>query len=172
MWVKIAELNTESEPRLVTGLSFHQRCDSSHSMARLHLPLRDPWPLSCLFMREHFLTFGVCEQPHVWGCCLPFIHCGLVPLWLNTSTKHIFSNVILTSVACVCLWCLSVGVWCCVSSQHGTVIVLPWCFLVHTRELPLLEVRVYNHFLIFVIPPNMLFKKRLDLPAIQFSLKD
>lgn len=62
MWVKIAELNTESKPRLVTGLSFHQRCESSHYMARLHLPLRDPWPFSCLFMREHFLTFLWCVR--------------------------------------------------------------------------------------------------------------
>lgn len=105
-------------------------------------------------------SFGVCEQPRVWGCCLPFIRCGLIPLWLNTTTKHIFSNVILASVACVCLWCvwvlafdpvcpLSMGMW----------LFYPGVLLIRTRELPFLELRLYNHFLIFVIPPNMLFEK-------------
>lgn len=112
MWVKIAELNTESEPRLVTGLSFHQRCESSHCMAHLHLSLRDPWSLSCLFMREHFLTFLWCVQATT---CLRMLS-TIYSLWFDTTLveyhnkTHFFKCDFGLCGMCMLVVCLSVGV--------------------------------------------------------------
>lgn len=112
MWVKIAELNTESEPRLVTGLSFHQRWESSHYMAHLHLPLRDPWPLSCLFMCEHFLTFLWCVRATT---CLRMLS-TIYSLRFDTTvveylTKtHFFKCDFGLCGMCMLAVCLSVGV--------------------------------------------------------------
>lgn len=39
--VKIAKLNPQSEVTLATGISSHQRCESSHYTAT-HIPLRAP----------------------------------------------------------------------------------------------------------------------------------
>lgn len=112
----------------------------------LAFPLRDPRPLSCLFMREHFLTFLWCVQATT---CLRMLS-TIYSLWFDTTvveylnkTLFFFSKVILASVACVCLWCvwvlafdavcpLSVGMW----------LFCPGVFLVHTRELPFLELRL------------------------------
>lgn len=96
----------------------------------LAVPLRDPWPLSCLFMHEHFLTFLWCVQATM---CLRMLS-TFYSLWFDTTVveylnkTRFFSNVILASGMCMLVVCLSVGVLYCVSSQHGNVIVLPWCF--------------------------------------------
>lgn len=143
--VQIAELNTESESRLVTGLSFHRRYESSHCAARLHFHWGTHGHFPAFSRMSTFSpSFGVCKQPRVCGCSLPFTRCGLIPLWLNASTKPIFSSVIVVSVACVCLWCVWVWAFDAVCPLRlGMWLFCPGVFLVHTRELPaFLELRL------------------------------
>lgn len=97
----------------------------------LAFPLRDPRPLSCLFMREHFLTFLWCVQATT---CLRMLS-TIYSLWFDTTmveylnkTHFFFKGDFGFCGVCMLVVCLSVGVWCCVSSQRGNVIVLPWCF--------------------------------------------
>lgn len=169
MQVKVADVNPENEMKLLMDVytrdvNLHTSWPTciGHWGIHGHFPAFHAWALPRLLL--------VCANNHVFEDVVYHLFAVVRPHWFqwNISPKHIFQCDFGLCGLCMLVVCVRVAVLC---SRHGNVIILPWCFPLSIQGSCRSWNQIYNHFLIFVMPPNMLFKKRLDFPVIQFSLK-